>query len=149
MLLGCGCETHTSSYVLFTYVCSTTLVELQTMYLAYHNILLMFLVMAKYESTSYLRMHMLINNYIIKDILATSLSLSSRIRNHWCRLLELHVMLDDCIIILVGYPAASLPGFARVPCRLPPSLPHSIPPALPNTLPPFLPRITRLHPRYL
>ena len=54
-----GCETHTLSYLLFTYVYSTTLVELQKSTIsklqnAYHNVFIMFLVMSKYESTSYL-----------------------------------------------------------------------------------------------
>ena len=58
------CETYTLSYLLFTYVYSTTLVELQKstitkLQIAYHNIFLMFLGMSKYESTSYLYAHFL------------------------------------------------------------------------------------------
>ena len=57
-----GCETHTLSYLLFTYVYSTTLVELQKstitkLQIAYHNIFFMFLGMSKYESTMQLPMH--------------------------------------------------------------------------------------------
>ena len=122
-----GCETHTLSYLLFIYVYSTTLVESQQisitkLQIAYHNILLMFLGMSKYESTSYLCTHFDIQccqsvirkctpfdiqccqsvirklvygfmfrldssvNYIINNILATSLRYTSRIRKHWCSL---------------------------------------------------------------
>ena len=114
-----GCETHTLSHLLFAYVYSTTLVELQKstitkLQIAYHNIFLMFLGMSKYESTSYLctlfdiqccqsvirklvygfmcRLDSSVN-CIIKGILATSLRYTSRIRKHWCSLL--YIMTDQ------------------------------------------------------
>ena len=114
-----------------------TITKLQ---IAYHNILKMFLGMSKFkESTSYLCTlfdiqccqsvirilvyefmcrHDSSVKYIIKGILATSLQYTSRIRKHWCSLLEkllivdrtnyiihivynlLHVMLDDNFIII-------------------------------------------------
>ena len=55
-----GCETHTLSYLLFTYVYSTTLVEFtKNLPLLNYKLLIitfkkMFLGMSKYESTSYI-----------------------------------------------------------------------------------------------
>ena len=115
-----GCETHTLSYLLFTYVGpiqhnsggitkKSTITKLQ---IVYHNILLMFLGMSKYESTSYLCTLFDIQccqsvirklvygfmcsldsfvNCIIKGILATSLRNISRIRKHWCSLLYIYI----------------------------------------------------------
>ena len=101
-----GCETHTISYLLFTYVYSTTLVELHKksnitkLQIAYHK---MFLGMSKYESTSYLCTLVDIQccqslirklvygfmcrldssvNYNINGILATSSRYTSRICKH-------------------------------------------------------------------
>ena len=86
----------------------STVTKLQ---IAYHNIFLMFLGMSKYESTSYqcvlfdtqcgqsvirklvygfmCRLDSSVD-YIVKDILATSLRYTSRIRKHWCSLLYIN-----------------------------------------------------------
>ena len=110
-----GCETRTVSWLWFTYVYNfggiTKKSTINKLQIAYHNIFLMFLGMSKYESTSYLcplfdvqscrsvirnfiygficRLDSSVN-YIIKDILATSLRFLSRIRKHWCCLLYLN-----------------------------------------------------------
>ena len=125
-----GCETHTLSHLLFTYVYSTTLVELQkNLPLLNYKLLIiifkkMFLGMSKYESTSYVctlfdiqccqsvirklvygfmcRLDSSVN-YIIQGILATSLRYTSMIRKHWCSLLSFILIVDKTNIIHIVY----------------------------------------------
>ena len=105
-----GCETHTLSYLLFTYVYSTNLNgNTKNLPLLYYKLLIitlqkMFLGLSKYENTSYLytlfdiqccqsvirklvygfmcRLDSYVN-YIIMGILATGLRYTSRIRKHY------------------------------------------------------------------
>ena len=109
----CSIDAYTVPYILFTNVFCSAMVELQKstinrLHIAYHNIFLLFLGLSKYESTIFLctlfdvqcSQSVIRNlvyrficrldsstNYIIRDILVTSLRFSTRICKHLYKLL--------------------------------------------------------------